>query len=81
MNIGSLTSTSNIKIDSSKYQMGVLTVLGASLLSGISAAFVQRAFVHPQKPRNPMLLSAELAFYGIIFLLGGQRISRFRPLG
>ena len=43
-------------------------VLGASMLSGLSAALTQKALVG-SKPRHPLFFSAELAVYGIIFLL------------
>mmetsp|Transcript_6495 Transcript_6495/g.14318 ORF Transcript_6495/g.14318 Transcript_6495/m.14318 type:complete len:321 (-) Transcript_6495:155-1117(-) len=51
------------------YQMGVLCVAGASMLSGLSAALTQRALVGAQQ-RHPLFFSAELAVYGILFLLG-----------
>ena len=38
------------------------------MLSGLSAALTQRALVG-SKPRHPLFFSAELAVYGIIFLL------------
>ena len=41
---------------------------GASMLSGLSAALTQRALVGG-KQRHPFFFSAELAVYGIIFLL------------
>lgn len=52
----------------SNYQLGLFCVLSASLLSGISAALVQRAFTLPNA-RNPLVLSTELAVYGIFVLL------------
>jgi hypothetical protein len=45
-----------------------MMVLGASMLSGLSAALTQKALVG-SKPRHPLFFSAELAVYGIIFLL------------
>ena len=45
-----------------------MMVLGASMLSGLSAALTQKALVS-SKPRHPLFFSAELAVYGIIFLL------------
>jgi solute carrier family 35 (UDP-sugar transporter), member A1/2/3 len=45
-----------------------MMVFGASMLSGLSAALTQRALVG-SKPRHPLFFSAELAVYGIIFLL------------
>jgi hypothetical protein len=65
LNLGSFTSTS---VDLGQYNIGIMVVAAASWLSGISGAFVQKAFIGP-KPRNPLLLSAELAVYGIAFLV------------
>ena len=48
--------------------MGLIMVLSASLLSGLSAALTQKALVG-SKPRHPLFFSAELAVYGIIFLI------------
>ena len=43
-------------------------VLGASMLSGLSAALTQKALVG-SKQRHPLFFSAELAVFGIIFLI------------
>ena len=43
-------------------------VLGASMLSRLSTALTQRALTNA-KPRHALFFSAELAVYGIIFLL------------
>lgn len=48
------------------YQMGVALVIGASMLSGISAALTQRALT---TGRHALFFSAELAVYGILFLV------------
>jgi hypothetical protein len=61
----SMTLGASINI---QYKTGVLVVLLSSMLSGISAALVQKAFTVP-KPKNPILFSAEMAVYGIVFLL------------
>ena len=43
-------------------------VLGASTLSGLSTALTQRALVG-SAPRHALFFSAELAVYGIAFLI------------
>ena len=43
-------------------------VIGASMLSGLSAALTQRALVG-SAPRHALFFSAELAMYGILFLV------------
>ena len=53
---------------STDYQLGVSLVLGASMLSGLSAALTQKALTN-STPRPPLFFSAELAAYGILFLL------------
>ena len=70
---GSTTSAtaaalSNIPGATSSYHLGLLYVGAASMLSGLSAALTQRA-VTGAKQRNTFILSAEMAVYGIIFLL------------
>jgi UDP-sugar transporter A1/2/3 len=50
-------------------------VLGASMLSGFSSALTQRALVG-SKPRHPLFFSAELALYGILFLLANSFFSK-----
>ena len=42
--------------------------MGASMTSGLAGALTQRALVG-SKPRHPLFFSAELAVYGILFLL------------
>lgn len=69
LNIGK--SSVSVDVDYSTYHIGVLVVLAASLLSGISAALVQKAFL-PPNPCNSMLFSAELAVYGIMFLVARE---------
>lgn len=39
------------------------------MMSGLSAALTQKALVSVTQQRHPLFFSAELAFYGIIFLL------------
>lgn len=59
----------SLKIESTAdYQLGVSMVLGASMLSGLSAALTQRALTNAS-PRPALFFSAELAAYGILFLL------------
>ena len=69
---GAATSTTTINDDqfqmTSSYQIGLIYVAGASMMSGLSAALTQRALVGLEQ-RHPLFFSAELAFYGIIFLL------------
>jgi hypothetical protein len=57
-----------MSLDSANYRLGLMMVLGASMLSGLSAALTQKALVG-SKPRHPLFFSAELAVYGIIFLV------------
>ena len=52
----------------SMYQIGLLSVAAASMLSGLSATLTQKA-ITGSKQRSTMLLSAEMAVYGIIFLM------------
>lgn len=52
---------------SSSIKLGILPILGASFLSGLSGAITQKAMQNGG--RNAYLLSTELAFYGIIVLL------------
>jgi hypothetical protein len=65
---GEIVSTVNMSLDSANYRLGLMMVLGASMLSGLSAALTQKALVG-SKPRHPLFFSAELAVYGIIFLV------------
>ena len=54
---------------SANYQLGVLLVMGASMMSGLSAALTQKA-LSQGTPRHALFFSAELGVYGILFLLG-----------
>lgn len=58
----------NLSLDTANYRMGLIMVLSASMLSGLSAALTQKALVG-SRPRHPLFFSAELAVYGIIFLI------------
>ncbi|KAG5183180.1 putative UDP-galactose translocator [Tribonema minus] len=49
------------------WELGILPVVGASLLSGFSAAVTQKSL--QERGRNSFLLSAELAVYGVLTLL------------
>ena len=62
------SSTSSLSFSGNDYQLGLLVVAAASLLSGISAALTQKSLVGFRK-RHPFFFSAELAIYGIVFLL------------
>jgi hypothetical protein len=55
-------------VDLASYHMGVLCVLGASLLSGVSAALTQKA-LSGKKPRHALLYTTELACFGILTLI------------
>ena len=59
--------------DSKARWLGVACVLGASLLSGFSAALTQKAL--SVSSRDSLLFSAELAFYGILLLLAQQGLA------
>ena len=50
------------------YQLGLSLALGASMLSGLSAALTQKALTNAT-PRPALFFSAELATYGILFLI------------
>lgn len=67
LNLNSPTSLPT-SITSDKYQLGLAMVAGASMISGLSAALTQKGLVGDRK-RFPFFFSAELAVYGIIFLL------------
>ena len=56
------------------YQLGVLMVLGASMLSGLSTALTQRALTNAL-PRHALFFSAELAVYGILALFASLAAS------
>mgnify|MGYP000489416975 CR=1 FL=1 len=62
-NPGEATETS--KIASDVYTTGLMCVLAASTISGLSSALTQKS----TQGRNSYLLSAELAVYGIAFLV------------
>lgn len=66
---GSSSSASSTLVDHSGYSLGLMMVAIASMLSGLSSALTQKALVGKQS-RSPVFLSAELAVYGILFLLG-----------
>lgn len=51
-----------------EYHVGVVLCLSASSLSGLSGALVQTALTG-KTPQNPFIYTAELALYGIMFLL------------
>lgn len=55
-------------VDLANYHFGIMMVCGASMISGLSAALTQRALVG-SRPRHPLFFSAELAVYGIAFLV------------
>lgn len=61
-------SSSSSTAASVYYQYGLMYVIIASLTSGLAAALTQKALVN-SSPRHPMFFSAELAVYGILFLL------------
>ena len=57
-----------ISFDASGYEVGVALVLSASAISGLSGALSQKALSNIEKPRHSILLSSEMAVYGIIFI-------------
>jgi hypothetical protein len=62
-------------IFTSRHSLGLFCVFSASLLSGISAALTQKALLFDKSRKNSSyLLSAELAVYGIVFLLVQESI-------
>jgi hypothetical protein len=60
--------TGSSKYTAAETNVGIICVLVASLLSGLSAALTQRALVGAD-PRHSFFFSAELAVYGILFIL------------
>lgn len=69
LNMGGQTPSAAVDTTSgSMYQIGLAFVAAASMLSGLSATLTQRA-VSGGGQRNTMVLSAEMAVYGILFLL------------
>lgn len=54
--------------DLASYNFGLFAVATASLLSGLSAALTQRTLT-AAKPRPSLFFSAEMAIYGIVFIL------------
>lgn len=68
LNAKGLSGSAGVDLADKSYSLGVAVVLGASMLSGLSSALTQRVLVSA-KPRHPLFFSAELAVYGIVFLL------------
>jgi hypothetical protein len=54
--------------DASSYEIGIALVLSASAISGLSGALSQKALSNIEKPRHSILLSSEMAVYGIVFI-------------
>ena len=80
--IGALASSAhsaNIGVSGQTYRNGVLMVVGASALSGISTALTQRSLQTAK--RNALFYSAEMAVYGIIALLLSSIKSGFDSKG
>lgn len=55
--------------DSNNYRIGIILVCFASILSGISTALTQKALCDKENKRNTLFFSAELAAWGIFFLM------------
>lgn len=55
--------------DSNNYRIGIILVCFASILSGISTALTQKALCDKKNRRNTLFFSAELAAWGILFLM------------
>lgn len=64
----SLSSTGKANVSIENVQIGIVFVLLASLLSGLSAALTQQALAG-SRPRHAFFFSAELAVYGILFIV------------
>lgn len=71
MNDGQRSSTN----DQENYEVGVLCVLGASLLSGFSTSCLRVAY-NPPHCRHALLLSVELAVYGMVLMVVYHFIDR-----
>lgn len=56
--------------DMASFNLGLMCVAAASMISGLSTALTQKALTTSSKPRPAVFLSAELAAYGIVVLLG-----------
>jgi UDP-sugar transporter A1/2/3 len=71
LNLGSSSSSNNNNDSGENYQLGLIVVATASMISGLSATLTQRALVSSANKsfRSPLLMSAELAIYGIVVLL------------
>lgn len=75
INGGKGSGAAAVNGSASSYQFGLMCVAAASMLSGLSGALIQRALAGAgsgaaaQVQRNTMLFSAEMAVYGIVFLL------------
>lgn len=63
-----VTAATMTTTSSSDYNLGLLMVCSASMMSGLCAALTQMALVDFRK-RHPFFFSAELAVFGIVFLL------------
>ena len=68
LNMGASQSISDK--DYSNFQVGVFMVLAASAISGLSGALSQKALSGIEQPRHSILLSSEMAVYGIMFIIG-----------
>eukprot|EP01038_Epipyxis_sp_PR26KG_P012046 gene12046-16120_t len=76
-NISHILSSTSLD---SKYSIGVMMVCVASVISGLSSALMQKAFTSCESSngngsRDPIYFSAELAIYGIMFLVLSMIIS------
>lgn len=69
LNFGPGTGKNNVG-DMASFNLGLMCVAAASMISGLSTALTQKALTTSSKPRPAVFLSAELAVYGIIVLLG-----------
>ncbi len=80
LNMGG-SSPSVQHLDHEHKNLGIVLVATASLLSGLSAALTQRALTASSQKRHVFLLSAEMAVYGILFLLVNLALNSDVPLG
>lgn len=70
LNLGGAPSTNAGTDGISVYNSGLLAVISASMLSGLSSALTQKTLVGgSMRSKYPLFFSAELAIVGIMFLL------------
>lgn len=68
----SSATTSTPTSPSPTYHLGILVIAAASLLSGLNGALCQVALLDPDNHKSAIVMSAELAIYGITCLVCGM---------